>query len=483
MSIEVSEERTTGSAPSAAARAVRSFAGLATGEAVARAIAFVATLLIARRLGPAMYGIIGVTSGIMLYCTQVADAGVELAGVPAIARERDDPVGLISAVLTLRVLAAIVLTVLVVAVGLWLMPQPDGAILAVYALGLVVAGASPRWVFLGFQRPGTVAIARIAGELATLVIVAAMVHDAGQVAIVPLATVLGLVLGLVLMMGGLHRMGLRPVLKIDWPRSKPIFTTAPHLVGFTLLGLVLFNFDLIFLRFVAGETPAGYYAAAYTFIAFSANLIVAWAHSVMPSLARLSGSPRERNEVYATTTMLGLSIALPAAVGGILTAPLLLGVLFGQEFAPAATALQWLLPVVPLAAVREIAVAALISSPGGERRLLKVNAWTAAFNVALVTMVVPWYGLVGAAAVTVLTEVLRLVLAARFAREHHFEGPSLVRYGRPALAAALMAAGLLVAGPDALVPRVVAGVGYYAVGLVLVGAIRIEDGRRLRVAV
>lgn len=64
----------------------RSFAGLAAGEAAARGIAFIGTLLVARRLGPSMYGIIGVASGILLYCQQVADAGIELSGVPAVAR-------------------------------------------------------------------------------------------------------------------------------------------------------------------------------------------------------------------------------------------------------------------------------------------------------------------------------------------------------------------------------------------------------------
>jgi O-antigen/teichoic acid export membrane protein len=133
-----------------------------------------------------------------------------------------------------------------------------------------------------------------------------------------------------------------------------MFERAPNLGGFTLLGLVLFNADLIYLRIISGQAAAGYYAAAYTFIAFAANLSVAWAHSVMPAMALYEKTDAQRNGVYETSMLLAYAASLPVAVGGILCASPLIALVFGVNFAPAVSALAWLLPAIPIAAVREL---------------------------------------------------------------------------------------------------------------------------------
>jgi O-antigen/teichoic acid export membrane protein len=465
------------------AKSVRSFAGLAAGEAIARGIAFLASLVVARRLGPAMYGVIGVASGILLYLNQLADGGIELSGVPAVARQREGVGEVVSSTLTFRIILALVLTVIVVIVGTLFFPKPDGSILALYALGLVFVAGGTRWVFVGLQRTTWVAAARIGGELIALLIVLVAVREVGDVALVPIAAVLGVAISAVVMLVGLRAIGVRAVPRLHWETSRPLFERGPHLVGFTLLGLVLFNADLIYLRFVSGQAAAGNYAASYTFIAFAANLSVTWAHSVMPSMARFDKSDGRRNDVYETSMLLAYTVALPVAVGGILTARPLMDLVFGPEYLAAVSALIWLLPAVPVAAVREIAVVGLIGSPGGERKLVRINATCAAFNIAILLPVVPRFGLIGAAAVTVLTEVLRLVIAFHFARQEGFHPPRASRFVKPSLAAAAMVPVLVALGDRPLVMLLVAGVAVYAGLLVATGVLQIQRPFQVRVVV
>lgn len=447
--------------------------GLAAGEAVARALAFVATLLIARRLGPAMYGIVGVASGVMLYLAQVADGGIELSGVPAVARRPANLTALVSATLTGRILVALALSAVVVVLGATVAPQPDGAILAIYATGLLFVGAGVRWVFVGLQQSNWVAAARVLGEFTTLVIVFLALEDAGDVAVVPFATVIGGALAAVVMLAGLARLGVRPSVSTDWSLSRELFSRGPHLVGFTLLGLLLFNADLIYLRVVTGERAAGFYAAAYAFIAFAANLSVAWAHSVMPAIARPGQDPGVRDAVYARAQSLAFLAAVPVAAGGAVVAGQLIQVVFGDEYLPAATALVWLLPAVPIAAVREVVTAGLIAMPGGERQLVRINAISVAVNVALLVPIVPRFGVVGAAAVTVATEAVRLAIAFRASRQAGYGSPPVRRFLRPLAAALVMMSVLIAAGDRHLVVQVAAGMLLYSVGLLLTGVIRL----------
>ncbi len=468
---------------SADARTLRSFVGLAGGEAIARGLAFAATLIVARRLGPSMYGVIGVASGILLYLNQVADAGIELSGVPAVARRREGLSELVSSTLTVRIIIALALTAVVVAIGLLAFPQPDGSILALYALGLVFVAAGSRWVFVGLQQTTWVAGARIAGELTALIIVVVVVRDVGDVAIVPIAALFGAAIAATVMLTGLRGLGVRAVPRLNWETSRPLFERSVHLVGFTLLGLVLFNADLIYLRFISGQAAAGFYAAAYTFIAFAANLSVTWAHSVMPAMARHDRTDARRNEVYETAMLLAWTVALPVAIGGMLTAAPLIQLVFGTDYAPAVPALVWLLPAAPIAAVREIAVVALIGTPGGERSLIRINATCAIFNIAILLPVVPRYGLIGAAAVTVLTEILRLVIAFRFAHQAGFRAPRLSRFVKPTLAGAAMVPALLVAGDRPFMLLLVTGAVVYAVILLVTGVLRIQRPFQVRLVV
>ena len=464
-------------------RTIRSFAGLAGGEAVARGLAFAASLLVARRLGPEMYGVIGVASGIMLYLTQVAEAGVELSGVPVVARQRDGLGELVSSTLTIRVIIALLVTSVVATVALLAFPHPDGTVLALYALGLVFVGAGSRWVFVGLQRTSWVAGSRIGGELVALAIVVMAVREVGDVAAVPIAAVAGAVVTTTVMLAGLRAVGIRPVPNINWERSRELFTRGTRLVGFTLLGLVLFNADLIYLRFISGQAAAGYYAAAYTFIAFAANLSVTWAHSVLPALARSDTGGNQRNVTYETAMLLAYAVSLPVAVGGVLTAPELVQLVFGQDYAPAASALSWLLLAVPISALREIAIAGLIGTPGGERRLVRLNATSVAFNIAILLPVVPRFGLTGAAIVTVLTEILRTFLAFHFARLEGFRAPRLARFAKPALAAAAMAGVLLLVGERPFIVQLVVAVAVYATTLGATGVLRFRRPFSLRVVV
>lgn len=457
------------------------FMALGGGEAVARLAAFGATVYLARTLSPAMYGIVGVAMGVMLYLTQLADGGIELVGVPLVARDRARTAEIAEPILSLRVVASVVLTALVVAAGLTVLPQPDGAILATSALALVFTGASVRWVHLGLERAGGVAVARTLGELVALAAIVALVRDAGDVGRVPLAQFVGAGITALILLVTLQQGGVR--LRWRWdPRSvAPVFARARHLIGFTLLGLLLFNFDLIYLRFVTGAEAAGYYAAAYTMISFAANLIVAFAHTVLPTLSRLEQAPEERNSLFVTVCAQAFAIALPVGVGAWYVAGQVVGEIFGAAYLPGVVALQWLAWTIPLAALRELPVVALIAA-GREGVLLRVNAITVVCNVVLVVASVPRYGLVGAAAATVATEVIRLGLATHFARGAGYPLVPPSRLVKATLAAGAMAAALVLVAPGLLWLSVPLGAASYGAGLLVTGALRVR-GRQVALSV
>lgn len=397
-------------------RRVTGSLALAAGEAAARLIAFATTVYLARTLGPAIYGVAAVAAGVMLYLAQIADAGVELGGMTDAAAGPTRVNALLSGVLRYRLRIAAVLMLVLVPAGAFLMPQPDGRVLALYVFGLPAVALSVRWVYLGLQQPRLVAVSRIAGDVVTGVVTLLLVHGPRDVLGAPVAVVVGGLAGAVLLLQGLPRLGVTFAPAGEAAPVAALLHRGRRLALFTLLGLVLYNIDLLMLRVLGGEQAAGHYAAAYVLISFCANLMIAYSHTVLPALAGEAAPTEAAAATYRTALVTALAVTMPVAAGGVLIAPLAIGLLFGEAYAPAAAALQVLALAVPIGALREIAVASLIARHQ-EHALLRVNAVATVVNVALNLLLIPRYGLLGAAWATVASETVRLAVALAAARQ------------------------------------------------------------------
>lgn len=389
---------------------------LAIGEGLARLIAFGTTVYLARTLGPEVYGVVAVAAGVMLYLTQIADSGVELAGMTDAAAGPERAAAVMSGALALRLTTVAAVLAVVWPVGWWVMAQPDGRVLALYTLGLPMTALSVRWIYLGLQRPSPVAMSRIVADVVTGLVTFALVRSVADVYWAPVATVVGSLVGGALLLRGLPGLGVRFFVPGDRPRVAALLARGRRLVLFTLLGLVLYNVDLLILRYLRGEADAGRYAAAYVLISFCANLMIAYSHTVLPSMAREPVPTPATAATYRTGLVVAWLVTMPVAIGGALLAPLLIELLFGRAYFDGATALQVLVLSVPVAALREMSVAALIARHR-EPALLRVNITAAVVNVSLNLALIPVFGLAGAAWATVVSEVVRLGVALVAARE------------------------------------------------------------------
>jgi O-antigen/teichoic acid export membrane protein len=453
----------------------RNFFALGAGEAIARLIAFAATVYLARTLGPGAYGIIGLATAVLLYFTYLADCGIETLGVREIAADHSRATTLAPAVLSLRLTVAFLLAVLLAVLGLVVLPQPDGAILAVYGLTLLGVGANTRWIHLGLEDAPRVAIARIAGESTMVLLVILLVRSAGDLAAVPLAQFTGDMLAMFLLALWLRRRGVFLPLRWDRPAAGPVLRRAFPLVLHALLGLMIYNSDLIFLRAFWSPADVGQYVAAYTLISFLLNLGIAYSQSLLPTLTRLAPEPVRQKALYQTSMAQVFAAAFPLAVGGFLLAPGIIGFVFGPGYAASTTALQILIWTVPVAFYRNVPQMALIAA-GRQDRVLRITFVSAMLNLGLNILVIPGYGMVGAAAATLGTEAFRTLLALAFARREGFDFPHPSRLWRTLLAGSGMAGALFLLDVPWLWLGVAGGGVVYLGLLFLVGGIQLRKG-------
>jgi O-antigen/teichoic acid export membrane protein len=166
------------------------------------------------------------------------------------------------------------------------------------------------------------------------------------------------------------------------------------------------------------------------------------------------------------------TLGLPLAVGGAILARPILGFVFSDAYAPAAAVLQILVFSIPLLFDRSVLQAALISA-GRQDRVLQVTAWSAGVTILANLLLVPILGMLGSGIATVTAEATRLMLAQRYMRSEGYARVRLLTFWRPALAAALMAVALLVAGDTSILILIPAGALIYGAALGGTGGFRL----------
>jgi len=451
----------------------RRFAVLALGEGLARGAAFGASVWLARTLGPAGYGVVGVAMAMLLYFSALTDAGLDTLGIREVAEDKRRVQSVIPALLGARMLIALVGLGILAAGAHVLLPAPDRTVVSLFGLILVVLALDTRWIALGLAKPVPVSISRVFGELTMAVLIFGLVSGPGDIAIAPLAAIVGSALTAGIMAWWLSRTVGAIAVRFDWSIAGPVLRRSLPLAIHSLLGLFIFNADVLLLRWLKDSATVGQYVAAYTLISFTINLSVAYGQTLLPSLTALNRSVAEQHAMYRRSMLQIGILAVPFSLGGWFLGTEVLTLVFGPAYRPAGHVLAVLALSLP-ASLWRIGPQTLLIARNQQYALVPVTAVSAAVNLLLNLMLIPYYGALGAAGATVVTEVLRTGLVSWEARRR-VQAP-VTHAWRPLLVPALALGALWGLTPLPILPLIGIGALLYVVLLWASGIIRLVRG-------
>ena len=257
-------------------------------------------------------------------------------------------------------------------------------------------------------------------------------------------------------------------------------TSFPLMVN-GLLNQLFFKIDVLLLKPLAGDLALGWYSTAYKLIDGLQVIPASFVLALFPLLARYAQQDR-RQLAHASETGLKvlLALAFPIAVGTTLLADAIILVLAGPGYLPeSAWALRILIWYLPISFVNGLLQYVLIAV-NRQRTLSVAFGVGVVFNVAANLALIPTYGYLAAALVTVASEV---VLLAPFVWVSVREVGSLTLLGvawRPALAAAVMALPVWLLGAWSVPLAIVAGTAVYGGALLALRAVTPEERAELR---
>jgi O-antigen/teichoic acid export membrane protein len=406
------------------------------------ALALVAIGFITRSLGKEGFGDYATVLAFFGFFNSFADLGLQTVAAREISRAEADEAKIMGSVLALRLLTSAFVLALTPALLAFL---PYSAELK---LGILVAAAafvfsSTSMVLNGvFQKHlvmDRVATIELAGKVIQLGVIAAAVRlDLGF-----LAVVLSLLAYMFFNAVAIFWMSRRYVafsLHIDREHWKAFLRQSLPVGAAAVITFAYFKMDTILLSFLRSSAEVGVYNVAYKVIENLTFFPAMVAGLVLPVMSRLIFSDRRKFEIVANKTFkVFLTFVVPIVIGGFFLAPHIVSIIGGPGFSESAGALRILVFALAFIFFGHFFNSILIVG-NLQKKLMVALAAAAALNLALNAILIPRYSYMGAAAVSVFTEMLVVSCSFILARKYVRYRPSVDRSWSIFLSGGVMAA-------------------------------------------
>jgi O-antigen/teichoic acid export membrane protein len=420
----------------------RNIARLSAGDAVAKTLTFLAFVYLARVLGVERFGILEFAGSLLVYFLLLGDGGLELWGTREVAKTPDLS-ALVARILPLRVLLATASFGLLIALLPLLPGYPElRQVLGIFGLTLFAQAISLKWVFMGQEKMSRVAWGLVLGQIVFLILIVGLLHSSTALVFVALIR-LASDICLALYFGGVY------LKRHGWPAhatlrgAGTILGPALTIGAAQAMGLLNYNFDSVLLGFLADARTVGLYNAAYKPVMIALALPLTYFAGLFPALSRThaEGEAAFRPLVERSLRLSALMVA-PLAVGGTLLAKPIIELLFGVNFADSAQ----VLPVLIWSAVLVILRGSYrqsLTATGHQAIDLRSAIVSSTANVGLNLLLIPRYGMMGAATATVIGDALWFLLSFLAFESRVMRLNPLPYLARPVLAGGAMAACLV----------------------------------------
>jgi O-antigen/teichoic acid export membrane protein len=417
------------------------------GSVALKAINFLFSVYIVRRLGDDRFGQYTTVLAFVGLFQIFAELGMSQYVMREIARDRSKAPAYFWNLVTVRLLLAFAgIAIIWLFAALTGYPREIVIAIFIYTISFALAAfqAPLEAVLTAHERLGTVSTMGVLGQVTFVVLGGAFMLSGLSFTWLIVASVLSIIPVIALAawtVRSKHVVSLP--FRID-PRTWPGLVKSGLPFGIISLALTItFSLDTVLLSKFVTNDVVGWYNAAYRLSMALLFFFNGFSVAVVPSLSRTYIEDAEAVERwYYRSVKFILMLSVPIAVGGMLVAFPLIRFLYTDEFLPAASALQiiiWDMPILMFTSF----CGNMTTVVGEERSAARIYMLAAVTNIATNLFAIPRYGYLGAAATTVLTDLVAAVLFYRLL-SRKLKLPNLLPIAARVLAACLVMAGVVV---------------------------------------
>lgn len=380
------------------------------GEIVLKVLTFLFNVYVVRQLGDDRFGQYSIVLAYVSLFQIFAELGMTQYVMREIARDSGKTLSFLWNLVALRFLLAL-LAILVIPLSATAVGYNPQLVLGIfiYTLNYLLSAllAPLTTVLTANERFDYVTALNVTGRLFFVVFGALVLYVGwGFIALIVVGLVgLPLQIGLALWALRRHRITIFPIQIV--PKTWPHLVRAGLPFGIISLALTIaYSIDTIMLSMYHPEQVVGWYNVAYNLV-FSITFFFGGFHqAIVPSLSRTYvQDPVQVERWYHRSVKFIAMLSMPITIGGMLLAFPIIHLLYTKTFTPSALALQILIWDVPLILYASFC-GNITTIIGQERAAARIYTINAIANVILNLVAIPTFGLVGAALVTVVTDLI-----------------------------------------------------------------------------
>lgn len=389
-----------------AKRVLRNIFSLTIAEFVVRASSLATSMFLARMLTVDDIGIIAFAGASVGYLTLIVGFGLDTIALREIAKTPGHVKCHVATVLGMRSMLAVAGATLL-GVYLTLLNKPAGVkvIIAIVASSAILGSLiTANFAYQALNRTGILAVRTFIGAIVNLALIFIFVRHTTPLWVV-VALTAGANIGTAILFAAsfIREFGI-PWARIDRAVAKDWLYSAVPIALSSLCIMVYYQFDTILMGLWRSEREVGLYTSAYRVIFLLAAMQLMVNQSAIPTLSNLYAHDKRKLRRFVAvmmTVMAGMSLLVTAGTW-VMAGPAI-KLLYGSKFAgsmPVLKTLSWTMTLV----YNECITAPLLYAAGKQIAHLKCVAMGAAINTLANFLLIPRFGMQGAAIATIIAE-------------------------------------------------------------------------------
>jgi O-antigen/teichoic acid export membrane protein len=376
-------------------------------EVVSKAFPLISLPIVARALGPAIYGKVVYAISLAGFFGLMVSSGFATYGTKEVAQNPERACSIVAQLMGARLFFATLAYSLLLIFTCTLAPADTmtRTLILCAGLGLFVSGLDLQWFYAGLSRMWMIAFAGISSQVTNIALTVSLIHGPDDGIRLALITALSpAAAGLFLIVttrgcGMLPRPAMRPR---NWARILPACAML-SLAG--IMSQIYDQLDLLLLRYFRSDYEVGMYAAACRVMGLVLSFILFIGQVYFPLICHAAKGEGARERHYLQSMWnITVAIAFPLSIIGMIFARPLTLLILGPQYSEAIPLVRWLMPNVVATALAIYFGGRLISHRREKKYLLSVGAG-AACNVIMNLFLMPSFGALAAAISTITSQL------------------------------------------------------------------------------
>ena len=431
---------------------------------------------IARILGPANMGKLGVAASLTNYFIVAASLGLPVYGMREIARTRSDrkTMGNTASELFIISLFSSAISTIVYTIIIYVVPQyrNDFGLFIIFGATIITSTLFIEWFFQGIEQFRYIGLRNVFIKAAFVICLFLMVKKENDYKIYALLFIGSSFIAMVVNVLSATR-----YVRFSFKRLN-LFRHVEPMIVFAILSFLITaytNLDFLFLGLFSDNVQAGFYNISIRLARMIITFIATLSTVLMPKLAASADTrPEEFRSILRWSADLIVLFALPAGAGLFAVSGDLAVVFAGKAFAASASSLRITAFLVPVVALSNFLQMQILIPQKKEKKML-ISFFTGLFVTgAAMALLVPRTGQIGAAWGMLAGElsvlIVHTLLCNRSDARTIFDRKTFLQYFAGAILCAAFAYGpvfFMNGGAVRLLVSIVAGSSAYFVYLVM----------------